>query len=239
MGGSSTGNSQVTVEQLADWTVFIVPSTGEPLRGRLTDLSITGGQIRVGRGQPIEMRALAAHERVALHLEHAQLDKPIRAPAVITTCKDEPFGVRCAFQFVDPDTFQERLSSKLDELLEARAGERVTPPPDEPVDVRVLLPSSGGRTTVSRVALNDISPVGVSIDVDIEAADRLEQAGAFRLVVSIPSLPNKLELHGRVRHRLPLGNRWRLGVEFDAEATPRFALQRAQLATYVADQLAR
>jgi hypothetical protein len=229
-------HQRVASEVVEHMTVIVVPAHDAPVKAHLLDLSASGAGVEM----PAEYSArLAEHERVVLVIGAHQLDKPITVPATATYRIAEDSGLRCGFQFVDPAEFMAQLTPALDLLFEQRHWLRVPPDPDAPAVVTLESTQASPEEAPVAAELSDLSGLGVSLDVTAEAVSRFQLANPVKVVMHLPESDDEAALVGLVRHRLPLGDRWRLGIEFDAEATPDFAAQQQRVIAYVTHCRAR
>lgn len=218
-------------EAVAGLDVIVVPVEGRAVHGHLVDMSATGAGVGIAAA---EGPRLTQGERVVLVIGAHQLDPPVTASAVTLHQEEQGEELHVGLRFVDPEALMASLSGTFRTLFNARQAPRVRAEPDAPITVAVRLPVEGGGVAEPMDAeIDDISATGLSLELPVEAAESVAEGAILHLVVRLPGQEVELPLSGIVRDRIPLGDRWRLGVEFDPAATPDFEAQQAGIVAYV------
>jgi hypothetical protein len=210
--------------------VLVVPVEGRVVHGRLVDMSATGAGVQILAS---EQPSLADAERVVLIIGAHQLDPPLTAAAI--TLHQETKGVErhVGFRFVDPEALMETLTGSFQSLFNARGAERVRAQPHEPITVALCFFERSGEEERFDGKLDDISATGLSVELPVEVyPDAVTEGAVVRLVVRLPGTNAELPLTGIVRDCVPLGDRWRVGIEFDPGA-PNFEASQADIVAYV------
>jgi hypothetical protein len=219
-------------EGLVGLEVIVVPVEGRAAHGRLVDMSARGASVTM---EASERPKLAEAGRVVLVIGANQLDPPVTASAVTLHQTEVGEERRVGFRFVDPEALMETLSGSFRVMFNARQAERVKAEAHAPIMVAVCLPlEGGGQTEPVDGELGDISVKGLSLELPVEVdADAITEGVGVRLMVRLPGVEGALPLTGIVRDCVPLGDRWRVGLEFTPESMVDFEASHAGIVAYI------
>jgi len=232
---NTRGSQGDPIGDLSDVGVTVTTLLGQVVNGRLVELTSGGAEVRFSADD--------AHRLHVGHLAKLKLEGSLVVSAVETAvkvhylCDDVEDGhILCGFQLLESSRFERSLSERIRVRLNRRKMFRVRPCEGDPVWVRLKGAVPGGIVEKARGDLADISGIGLGVLLESQSAGPFEEIDLVELSFKLPSWEAELRFVGRVRYRLRLAERFRLGIEFDPSRSESFDRQQGLILQYIHDR---
>jgi len=195
----------------------------------LSDLSLSGAGAIFSGDTELE---LTLRDRVMLRFRTE--DKDLSTWAHIRNVLELPGFARVGFEFEHRDKLQAQLPTDLFQFFNRRSAPRV-----KDLHLGCSLCTVAGEQV--HAELTDLSASGAGIVFDLGQGPSLSVGHSLALRFQFSTVHEPIKMVSQIRnvHLLPYATDWRnrVGVEFDATATPSFKDQRDAVSLFVSQKL--
>lgn len=200
---------------------------GEMLEGEVCNVSAHGAGIHL---LPEQLIGLRPGDETILSFQRPGQPQQLVVRAVLRHSLMEDTEMHYGFEFAQRDGIRRQLKGgdkdSLCSLFNARGQTRVEVPADPPL---MALVSGVGASDSLLVRVADLSGGGMAVEYDPGHQALVEGLGQVTVGFPSPLDGRPLSLTARARSHRVAGTARRLGLEFDAQATPDFESVRAQV----------
>ena len=169
---------------------------------------------------------------VYLHITSPNLDKKVVAPCLVTHRMESEDGRTYGFEFVDWIGLLSQISAELAAMFNQRGEFRVEPPADQVIGVCVEVP---GEECAIRAEIQDLSPEGVCLRIQIKDEQLLSNCEEAKLFFSLPDSQELLTFRATILRRDLVGDHICYGTYLEEEGTEYFKEKQLKLIKYVTE----
>lgn len=210
-------------------TVALRLASGRESRAVLIDISAGGAAVAYSREHA---PSVTVADKVSVVFQSDRLSEPLIVSGYIRRIKlsRDHANVLYGVAFEDWNPNRNDLTPKLRALFNEREAVRVEPREDEQVDIEVVLSGKASRVDGT---LRDISVLGMGMWVSVDDHPDLEDGATVKVDLSLPNGGDVLTLDVEVRHVQEFGERARVGLRFDEDASASESGGKRDITQYV------